>query len=167
MEGIARVQAGNRTAEEVWFELMRDMPQGLPRAGDDGLDNTHTWGRTYWGGALFCLFADVNIRERTHGRLGLQDAMAAVAARSRGDSSMWAIENVFRVADEAVGAPVLAELYAQWRDKPVSPEMAALWASLGVVLDGKAVHFDQKAPRAGIRRAIMAPHRGDNSHADM
>ena len=28
-------------------------PQGLPEAGDRGLDFTPTWGRTYWGGASF------------------------------------------------------------------------------------------------------------------
>ena len=44
------------------------------QGGGFGLDNTHTWGRTYWGGAMFCLLADVEIRRRTHNRRGLQDA---------------------------------------------------------------------------------------------
>ena len=43
--------------------MVRDMPKGLPQAGDEGLDNTDTWGRKYWGGAMFCLFADVEIRK--------------------------------------------------------------------------------------------------------
>jgi hypothetical protein len=37
------------TAEQVWGDMLRDMPQGLPHAGDRGLDHTHTWGRTYGG----------------------------------------------------------------------------------------------------------------------
>ena len=41
---------------------------GLPEPGDEGLDYTHTWGRTYWGGATFCLLADVRIRRETHNR---------------------------------------------------------------------------------------------------
>lgn len=53
VEPIARIQAGNLRADEMWFDLVHDMPQGLPQAGDRGLDHTHTWGRTYWGGALF------------------------------------------------------------------------------------------------------------------
>jgi hypothetical protein len=43
VEGIARVQAGNRSAKDVWAEYVHSMPQGLPRSGDEGLDNTHTW----------------------------------------------------------------------------------------------------------------------------
>lgn len=50
MEPIARAQIGGLSLERVWGDMMRDMPQGLPAAGDEGLDNTHTRGRTYWGG---------------------------------------------------------------------------------------------------------------------
>jgi hypothetical protein len=159
VEGVARVQAGQRPAEDVWFELMRAMPQGLPRTGDEGLDNTHTWGRTYWGGAAFCLLADVKIRERTNGRKGLQDALAAVAVASRGDAELWPIETVLRVGDEAIGVSALADLYAEMKDKPVSPDLDALWSSLGVMREGASVRFDDEAPRAAIRRRIMAPPR--------
>ena len=50
---------------EIWQAMMRDMPKGLPQAGDQGLDNTGTWGRKYWGGAMFCLLADIEIRKAT------------------------------------------------------------------------------------------------------
>ena len=83
IEGIARVQAGELPAERVWTEQVRSMPKGLPGPGDKGLDRTHTWGRTYWGGALFCLLADVEIRKKTANRLGLRDAMRAVLRRDR------------------------------------------------------------------------------------
>jgi hypothetical protein len=33
---IARVQAGHLRTEKIWQEFIRDMPQGLPRAGDGG-----------------------------------------------------------------------------------------------------------------------------------
>ena len=65
VEGIARVHAGELRPERVWAEQLRSMPIGLPGPGDEGLDHTHTWGRTYWGGALFCLLADVEIRKKT------------------------------------------------------------------------------------------------------
>ena len=83
VEGVARVQAGNRTQSDVWSEQMRSMPRGLPQPGDRGLDHTHTWGRTYWGGAMFCLLADVEIHRRTRNRFGLQDAMRAIARDER------------------------------------------------------------------------------------
>jgi len=52
VEPLARLRAGNMSKAEVWGEMARDMHQGLPEGGDEGLDNTHTWGRTYWGGAI-------------------------------------------------------------------------------------------------------------------
>ena len=54
VEPIARVQAGDMTANGNLAAMMRDMSKGLPQAGDQGLDNTDTWGRKYWGGAMFC-----------------------------------------------------------------------------------------------------------------
>ena len=36
VEPIARVQAGDLTAAEIWQAMMRDMPKGLPQAGDRG-----------------------------------------------------------------------------------------------------------------------------------
>ncbi len=78
VEPVARARAGRMTLNDVWRTFVRDMPNGEPESGDQGLDNTHTWGRTYWGGALFCLMADVRIRERTRNRKGLEDALRGI-----------------------------------------------------------------------------------------
>ena len=155
VEGVARVQAGNRSETDVWAEELRSMPRGLPQSGDLGLDHTHTWGRTYWGGAMFCLLADVDIRRRTQLRFGLQDALRAVLRESGGLSSDWPIERVLRTGDAAVGTRTLEQLYAQAKDTAMSPDLMQLWRQLGVVPDGAAVRLDDHAPLAGVRRAIM------------
>jgi hypothetical protein len=155
VEGIARVQAGNRTQLDVWTEELRSMPRGLPQPGDRGLDHTHTWGRTYWGGAMFCLLADVEIRRRTDNRFGLQDAVRAVTRTSGGLVSDWPIERVLKTGDAAVGTTTLEDLYAQMKDAPVTPDLMALWRRLGVEPDGASVRLRDDAPLAEIRRAIM------------
>jgi hypothetical protein len=155
VEGVARVQAGNRTETDVWAEELRSMPRGLPQAGDAGLDHTHTWGRTYWGGAMFCLLADVDIRERTHLRFGLQDALRAVVRASGGLTSDWPIERVLRTGDAAVGTSSLEDLYARLKDSPVAPDLKELWARLGVTQDGATVRLSDEAPLAAVRHAIM------------
>ncbi len=155
VEGVARVQSGNRTIEDVFAEEQRSMPRGLPGAHGAGLDQDHSWGRTYWGGALFCLLADVGIRQRTHNRLGLQDAMQAVLRASGGLSTNWDIGKVLATADAAVGVPVMTELYAQMKDRPFAPDLPALWRSLGVEADGSSVRITDQAPLAAIRRAIF------------
>jgi hypothetical protein len=155
VEGVARVQAGNRREEDVWAEEMRAMPRGLPLDDDRGLDHTHTWARTYWGGAMFCLLADVDIRRTTELRFGLQDALRAILRESGGLATDWPIERVLRTGDAAVGTRTLEELYGKMKDSAVAPDLRALWQQLGVVSDGTSVRLDDHAPLADVRRAIM------------
>jgi hypothetical protein len=155
VEGVARVQAGNRSEVDVWAEELHSMPRGLPADGDRGLDNTHTWGRTYWGGAMFCLLADVDIRRRTQLRFGLQDALRAVLRASGGLATDWPIERVLRTGDAAVGTKTLEELYAQMKDTPVAPDLMSLWRELGVLPEGDSVRLVDDAPLAAVRHAIM------------
>jgi hypothetical protein len=154
VEGIARVQAGNMTASELWQEYVGSMPKGLPTDGDRGLDRTHTWARTYWGGALFCLAADVAIREATANRRGLQDALRAVARASGGLTSDWPVERVFSTGDEATGTHVLSELYRTHKEDPAAPDMAALWRRLGIASNGGALSLANGTPEAEVREAI-------------
>lgn len=155
VEGVARVQAGNRTEPDVWAEEIHSMPRGLPQSGDQGLDHTHTWGRTYWGGAMFCLLADVEIHRRTQNRFGLQDAVRAIARDSGGLPTEWPIERVLKAGDAAVGTSVLEELYAQMKDKPVTPDLMGLWHKLGVEPAGSSVRLTDDAPLARVRQSIM------------
>jgi hypothetical protein len=157
VEPVARVQAGDLAARDIWQAMMRDMPKGLPEAGDQGLDNTDTWGRKYWGGAMFCLLADVGIRKATDNRLGLQDAMRGVIAAGGNHEKDWPIERVLATADNAVGVNVMTRLHREMGAKPVSPDLAALWRDLGLRLSGEALEFDNAAPLAAIRKAITEP----------
>jgi predicted metalloprotease with PDZ domain len=157
VEPVARVQAGGLTAKEIWQAMMRDMPKGLPQAGDEGLDNTNTWGRSYWGGAMFCLLADIEIRKRTGNRVGLQDAMRGVIAAGGNHEHDWPIERVLSTADRAVGVDVLTRLHDEMGSKPVTPDLAALWRDLGLKSQGENLAFDDTAPLAAIRKAITEP----------
>jgi hypothetical protein len=155
IEPIARVMAGELDAHVVWHDMVRDMRKGEPQAGDEGIDHTHTWGRTYWGGALFCLVADVEIRRATLNRKGLQDALRAVVAEGGTIDHDWPLPQALAIGDKATGTHVLAKMYAEWKDKPVQVDLPKLWGDLGirVTADG-AIEFVANAPLADIREAI-------------
>jgi hypothetical protein len=157
IESIARAQAGHLGADRVWGDFVRSMPKGLPAANDQGLDHTPTWGRTYWGGAMFCLLADVQIRERTRNRLGLQDALRAIVAAGGNMEADWPLERALRVAGSAIETPVLENLYDQMKATPMQVDLPQLWQRLGIELRGDSVLFDDSAPLASIRQAITAP----------
>lgn len=154
VEPLARAHAGRVAPIELWREWLAGMPKGLPDEGDLGLDRTHTWGRTYWGGALFCLEADIAIRERTGNRRSLRDALRAVVAQGGNIAVSWPIEKVLDVGDDATGVHVLRETYARTARRPEPIDLARLWSRLGVREDRAGIVFDDEAPLAVIRRAM-------------
>lgn len=158
VESIARLQAGDLAPDFVWGEFAARMHHGLPRAGDQGLDRTPTWGRRYWGGALFCLLADLEIRRQTANRAGLREALRGVLAAGHDARGSAPVTEVLAAADRASGTAVLSELYDAMRHTPVDVDLDALWRRLGVVPAARGApalaRLDEQAPEAWLRRAV-------------
>ena len=161
VEPVARVQAGQLSAIDLWSQFVRDMPQGEPQPGDRGLDQTHTWGRTYWGGAMFCLVADVEIHRETGNRKGLRDALRAIVAGGGTIDHDWSLPQALEIGDRATGTHVLADMYAKWKDAPVPVDLDKLWSDLGIHSTADGIEFAADAPLSKVRDAIASdpPHR--------
>jgi len=157
VEPIARIQAKQMNAEQMWADLVRDMPKGQPQTDDKGMDHTHTWGRTYWGGALFCFVADVEIRKQTHNQKGLQDALRGVLNAGCDITHDWELSEAFRIGDRATGTTVLSDLYTKWKNQAVKVDLASMWRDLGIAAEGKSVRVAEDAPLAAVRRGITEP----------
>jgi hypothetical protein len=154
VEPIAEAQVGREKPEEVWAGFVARMGNGLPGWRDRGIDNTPSWGRVYWGGALFCLLADLEIRQRTGNKKSIADAFRAIIQAGGTIENDWSIEELLREGDRGTGLSVLSELHAKWADQPVSVDLPALWRRLGIAPMGDSVRFDDQAELAAIRRAI-------------
>jgi hypothetical protein len=157
IEPIARARAGDLTPEKVGGDLVDGLPQGLPQSADRGLDFTATWGRTYWGGALFCLLADIEIRKRTGNKKGLEDAFRAILKAGGTIESEWPLTRALEIGDRATGVAVLRELYDKMKASPAPVDLDALWKELGVERRNGKIEFNGGAPLAAIRRAITQP----------
>src|SRR5205823_3324428 len=156
VEPVARVQAGQLKPARVWRDMIRDMPKGEPDEDDRGLDYTHTWARTYWGGALYCLRADVGIRQATGNRKGLQHALRAIiAAGGTLEKENWTLDRALRIGDQATGTKVLEQLYDEMKAKPVQVDLPRIWSELGVSADNRGVTFNNHAKWAATRLSIM------------
>ena len=158
VEPIARAQAGQLPVRQVWAGMILSMSQGQPKPGDVGLDLTRSWGRTYWGGAMFCLVADVEIRRKTENRKGLQDALRAIVASGGTIDKEWPLLKVLEIGDKATGTTVLVDMYNQWKDKPTTVDLENLWRELGIrrsSTDG--VELAPVAVSSNLRDAITAP----------
>ncbi|MEO8906423.1 MAG: hypothetical protein ABI488_27575 [Polyangiaceae bacterium] len=157
LEPVARVRVGIISKEKFWRDLINGLPQGLPEAGDQGLEHTRTWGRTYWGGALFCLVADVALREKTGNRHSLDDVLLAIGKTGATDDAFWDIQQVLDAGTRATGTTVVQQLYDELAQKPGNVDLSNLFARLGVHAQGASVVFDDSAPLATIRASITAP----------
>jgi hypothetical protein len=156
LEPVARGRAGQLTAEEVWREFVEGLPQGLPAEGDRGLDNTFTRERIYWGGNLYWLLADVQIREKTNNRHCVDDAIRAILDAGGNGDATWSLERVLKVGDKATHTSVLKELHKELGPKPGAVDLDALWKRLGVKYNQGVITFDNTAPDASIRTAITS-----------
>ena len=156
VEPIARVRAGHLDAHRMWFELLRDLHQGLPEPGDRGLDNTHTWARTYWGGALFCFLADIEIHKQTNNRKGLEDVLRGILNDGGDIRRDMNLLDALRLGDQSAGVSVLVPLYNAMKDQPYDVDLPALWRKLGVERDGDSARFVPSAPLANVRIAITS-----------
>ncbi len=155
VESIARAQRGHLDEEFVWNGFYNRMPQGLPKDGDRGLDQTPTWGRTYWGGAMFCLLADIEIRKLTDNRKSLQDALRGILEDGYSMQASATPMQIFESADRAVGVAVLVPLYQKMKADPFPVDLDKLWRELGVGFENDAIVFDDDAPLVHIRKALL------------
>jgi hypothetical protein len=158
VEPLARARIGTLTDEEVWRGFIKGFPNGTPEDGDRGIDRTHTWGRTYWGGALFFFLADLQIRRDTQGKLSLREALTAILHEAGNNTARTPLDEALAVGDKSTGTTVLTKLHAAWAETPVPVDLHAVFARLGVSLgaDGEKVIFDDAAPEAGIRKSFTA-----------
>jgi predicted metalloprotease with PDZ domain len=157
VEPIARLQAGLLTKERFWRDLMDGLPQGLPQAGDTGLAGNSEWGRVYWGGSLYFLLADLEIRERTKDASSLEDALRGVARTGANVEVSWPLERVLDVADAATRTRVFHDLYDRMALHPGTEDLESLWKRLGLMRDGHSVRFDDGASGAWLRRSVTEP----------
>ncbi len=165
VEPIARARSGWLDEDAVWREWIENLPLGLPEDGDRGLDHTPTWGRTYWGGALFCFVADLEIRKATGNRSELRDALRGILASGGNITRHWPLDRALRRGDEATRTTVLRDLYAEMKDQPKHVDLDAIWRELGVSLRNGRIHYDDGAPLAALRRTLVMGQRRDVSTA--
>lgn len=154
LQTVLRVRAGIYTPEEMWSTWLRMMPLGRP-AGDRGLDRSRSWGRLYWGGALFWMMVDLELRRRSDNRLSLRDVVQGLVAAGGDGRANWSTQRVREVADEATGTTVVSEIYAAMAEAPGDVDLDALWRELGVSAGpSEDLRFDDAAPLAAIRQGM-------------
>jgi hypothetical protein len=159
LQRVVQTKSGRQSEAALWRSCVRQMHHGNPRASDRGLDNTRSWGSLYWGGALYWMVADIEIRKATDGHKSLQDALIGILDAGGSGRANWTSAKVIRIGDQATGTTVLTDLYEKMATQRGDVDVDALWQELGIREGaGGEVSFDDSAEFADIRQAISAPY---------
>jgi hypothetical protein len=155
-EPLIRTRLGWRSEADLWAEFLRDMPRGLDALTRRGLAHPVGYSDIYWGGALFCLLADLEMRRTTSGAKGLEDGVRAVLAAGGYSSQVWTLAQATEVTDAALGTPLLARLEAEHLEHGSPVDLDAVFRELGVSI-GKngGIALDRRPPAATLRHALV------------
>jgi hypothetical protein len=157
LEPVARARIGIVSPTRYWRELVEGLANGQPEPGDAGLDRTHTWGRTYWGGTIFWFLVDLKIREQTQGRKSIDDVVRTILAAGGDGSQEWPMRRVLESGGQATGTHVMHDVYDLLALQPTRVDFGPWWQRLGVRYANGDVTFDNTAPLAWMRKAIISP----------
>lgn len=152
-EPIVRFRSGRRSEASLWAEFARDMPRGVDALEREGLGQSRRG--MYWGGAIFMLLADLEVRERTKGRQGLEDCLRTILRQGGDATRVVGLDWMIEACDGALGSPTLRNLTDRYVRSQGPVDLAGIWRRLGVVRrDDGEVWLDDNAPAAWLRRAI-------------
>ncbi|WP_119422980.1 hypothetical protein [Desertibaculum subflavum] len=154
VEPIVRARAGWIAPEAVWAEFARGMPRGIEAMTRLGMRRAG-FGAIYWGGALFALITDIEMRQRTDGQRGIEDCLRAVRRDGGTGDRRWTTAEFIAACDRAIGGNTMAENAETYYLNGGPVDLDRLWADLGVVQQGERFVTRADAPLARIREAII------------
>ncbi len=155
LQTLVHVRAGWLGEKAAWRGFMADMPRGLGALTGRGLSSARGRVGVYWGGALFALLADVDIRRRTGGAKTLGDCLRGILRAGGNAAERWTVARMLAACDAATGTDTMARLARQHVARGAPLNLDKLWRDLGLSLTPDGVRYDDDAPLARYRRAIM------------
>ncbi len=161
VEPIARAMTGIISVESVWLDFLKKTPEAFENIST-GLNGERDFKRVYWGGAVYFLLADIEIRRATKNKYSLQTALRAIMEQQGTMNNDADVLKVLRCGDKAISVPgsakltVLETLYKQFGTSAYKPNLEKLWQDIGIERTGETVRFRDDAPLAGIRKGICS-----------
>lgn len=160
LTALARARSAMTTKRYGWWELLDGFERGSKigtgktlRDECTAMHQNHTYWRVYWSGALILLKIDVGLRKQGQ---TLESLIAKLASSSLDETHKFTAEELMKKLDALCGCDLPSKITAQHLDDTAFPDPSLLLASLGVKLAAnESVTYDERAPDAAIRRAIM------------
>jgi len=162
---VLRARSGLLSSAQAWEELQDGFKRGRTqtRAGTTlaqtsaAMMREHAFLRTYWAGAAYWLKVDVELRRVSAGKLDVAEALRRFRGCCLVPAQEWAPQDFVAKLDALTNTDVFVRLWREAGAQTEFPDLTTLYSALGIVAEtnGK-LRFDEAAPMAKVRHAIMA-----------
>ena len=165
-QNVLRGRSGMLTVAQAWDRLAEGFRRGATASvrTSDTLDQTaqnmhrsHAFQRVYWAGAAYWLTVDRDLRRDSGGKLDLETALSRFRDCCLPAYREWKPEEFVGKLDALAGTETFTKRWREFSQMTHFPEWEKLYADLGVRENGERVDFDDKAPDAAVRAAIISP----------
>ena len=161
-QDVLRARAGLLTPAEAWEQIDDGFARGrgATRSGDGPLDASGerpNFMRIYWSGTAYWLEVDAELRRTSGNRLSIDEALRRFDACCLPSYRAWAPADFVARLDALIGTDVFRKRFAAYAKRRDFPDLKPLYRALGIARQGDDLRFDDSAPDAAVRQAIMAP----------
>jgi hypothetical protein len=162
-QNVLRARSRMLTPAQAWDRLRNGFSDAAAAHYDTTLEQaaatmhqTHAYQRIYWSGAAYWLTVDRDLRRSSGGKLSMELALSRFRDCCLPAYSDWRPEDFVAKLDSLLGVHVFSQRYREFAALRKFPDWQKVYADLGIRGgDGKHVQFDDAAPDARVRDAIM------------
>jgi len=165
---VLMARDGRLTHRQAWERILSGFDRGRSGAIGESLEKTsadmsnfHSFRNVYWSGAAMMLRADNRLRQLSNNKYTLDDVLKAVQLILEGHQSEWSGMEMMQLFDRISGTTVFMNIYNRYVQSGPFPADDKLLRQLGIVQSAGKIRFNDNAPAAAIRKAIVSP-RGDH-----
>ena len=169
LQNVLLARSGTYTEQRAWQKLYEGFRRGeasRPELSPIAAAASRARGATmkvYWSGAVLALEADVELRRRSGGEQSLDTVLHAFMRCCLPAKRRWRGTELLEKLDELAGMPVFMPLYHRHGEATGFPDYDQVFAELGVAIVRNRVVFEDDAPLASTRRAMLAPRTADQA----
>jgi hypothetical protein len=159
-QNVLRARAGLLTPQQAWQQIDAGFSRGRAdiRAGNPILEDagdSRAFMRVYWSGTAYWLEVDTELRRASANRLSIDEALRRFDECCLPSYRRWEPAEFVAKLDALLGTDVFTRRFGEYHARRDFPETAALYSELGLRHAGDGLQFDDAAPAANVRRAIM------------
>ncbi|MEZ4312542.1 MAG: hypothetical protein R3F14_31320 [Polyangiaceae bacterium] len=153
-EPVLRTRAGLMPERAMWAELRSNGARGVATREEPSLAAAEGHDRVYYGGSLFALAADVEIRRQTGGARSLDDGLRRALLEGASATLVWPVEDYIAALDRGAGGGVVRALYdrAVASRAPCGREMLLAGEGLGACAPDDAPVVIRMFEALGVKR---------------